>query len=131
MQNKLYLLCLIMFMSTLFISANLDAQDEVVTNQIWTLKSKSNKLIPQNSEVLYYFSSDAYSTFNARKFSDWDYFSIVDSRNLRRLDTGDRIEILGPKYQSKIYEVRLLDGFEKGRSFYIITEDLLKDYVLN
>ena len=78
----------------------------------------------------YIFFPNAYNTYRARKFSDWDRFSIVDGRNLVRLNKGDRVEILQAKFQSNVYEVRLIDGFEKNRKYFLIKEDLLNDFKL-
>jgi len=33
-------------------------------------------------------------------------------------------------HQGNILEVKLLDGFEKNRNFYVITDDLYDDYVV-
>jgi hypothetical protein len=46
------------------------------------------------------------------------------------INIGDRVEILKSKYQSKIYEVKLLDGFNKNRQYYLIKEDLINDFKL-
>ena len=67
----------------------------------WVLETRSNKLSPTNSEVLYFMSSDAINTYNARQFGDWDSFSIVDTRNLERLNTGDTLEIVKPRFNNK------------------------------
>ena len=107
-------------------SGNLD----IKTGQIWSLESKSNRLSISNSEVLFFFSNDAYNTYQARRFSDWDQFSIVDGRDLVRLNTGDKIKIIKSKHHEKIYEVMLLDGFSKNRSYFVITEDLLNDFII-
>ena len=103
--------------------------DEVVIEegQKWSLEKRSNKLSPTNSKVLYFFSTDAYNTYQARIFSD---LYIVDGRNLVRLNTGDQIEVIQPKHQSKVYEVKLLSGYEKNRKYFVIKEDLLNDYKL-
>jgi len=103
---------------------------DIEKGQIWSLEAKSNKLSVGNSKVLYFFPNDAYNTYRARRFSDWDRFSIVDGRNLVRLNKGDRVEILQPKFQSNVYEVRLIDGFEKNRKYFLIKEDLLNDFKL-
>ena len=103
---------------------------KIEIGQTWSLETRSNKSSIGDSEVLYFFSNDAYNTYQARRFSDWDRFSIVDGRNLVRLNTGDRVEILKSKYQSKIYEVKLLDGFNKNRQYYLIKEDLINDFKL-
>jgi hypothetical protein len=119
---------------TILIIPNINGHDHEASNieigQKWSLETRSNKSSIGDSEVLYFFSNDAYNTYQARRFSDWDRFSIVDGRNLVRLNTGDRIEILQSKYQSKIYEVKLLDGFNKNRQYYLIKEDLINDFKL-
>ena len=81
-------------------------------------------------EVLYFFSSDAYHTYQARIFSDWDNFSIVDSRNLVRLNKGDRVQILKTKHNEKVYQVELLDGFEKNKKYFVIKDDLFNYFKL-
>ena len=35
-----------------------------------------------------------------------------------------------PKHQEEIYEVELLDGFEKNKKYYVIKEDLFLDFSL-
>ena len=98
--------------------------------QTWALEKRSSKFSPTNSKVLYYFSIDALNTYQARKFNDWDQFSIVDGRNLVRLNKGDRIKIIKSKHQDEIYEVELLDGFEKNKKYFVIKEDLFSDFAL-
>ncbi len=119
---------------TILLTPNINGHDHEASNieigQKWSLETRSNKSSIGDSEVLYFFSNDAYNTYQARRFSDWDRFSIVDGRNLVRLNTGDRVEILKSKYQSKIYEVKLLDGFNKNRQYYLIKEDLINDFKL-
>ena len=119
---------------TILMIPNINGHDQeaskIEIGQTWSLETRSNKSSIGDSEVLYFFSNDAYNTYQARRFSDWDRFSIVDGRNLVRLNTGDRVEILKSKYQSKIYEVKLLDGFNKNRQYYLIKEDLINDFKL-
>ena len=103
---------------------------KVEAGQTWHLISRSNKVSSSNSKVLYYFSTDAYNTYEARIFSDWDRFSIVDSRNLVRLNQGDRIKILKTKHQNKVYQVELLDGYEKNRKYFVIKDDLFSFFEL-
>ena len=117
----------------LLISFDLNAGgDEIVIEegQKWSLEKRSNKLSPANSKVLYFFSTDAYNTYHARIFSDWSSMTIVDGRNLVRLNTGDQIEVIQSRHQSKVYEVKLLTGYEKNRKYFVIKEDLLNDYKL-
>ena len=128
MKNKFILLT---FTFSFFHLLNAeDISPTIEQGQTWYLESRSNKLTPSNSKVLYFFSNDAYNTYQARIFSDWDRFSIIDSRNLVRLNKGDRVEILKSKHFEKIYEVKLLDGFEKNRKYYVIKDDLIKHYKL-
>ena len=54
----------------------------------------------------------------------------MDGRNLVRLNKGDRIKIIKPKHQDEIYEVELLDGFEKNKKYFVIKEDLFSDFAL-
>ena len=129
MKTKFILLTFIFSFASIFDAK--DAQPSIEEGQTWYLESRSNKLTPSNSKVLYFFSNDAYNVLQARLFSDWDRFSIIDSKNLVRLNTGDRIEILKSKHFEKIYEVKLVDGFEKNRKYYVIKDDLLKHYKLS
>jgi len=101
---------------------------EIISDQIWSLHKKSNKLSVTNSEVLYFMPNDALKTLQARRFNNWDQFSFVDSRNLVRLNKGDSVKIVESMYYNKIYKVRLLDGLEKNREFFVITKDLRKNF---
>ena len=113
----------------LILDVNSENNETVIEEgQTWALEKRSTKFSPTNSKVLYYFSIDAFNTYQARKFNDWDQFSIVDGRNLVRLNKGDRIKIIKPKHQEEIYEVELLDGFEKNKKYYVIKEDLFLDF---
>ena len=129
MKTKFILLTFIFSFTSIFDAK--DTQPAIEEGQTWYLESRSNKLTPSNSKVLYFFSNDAYNVLQARLFSDWDRFSIIDSKNLVRLNTGDRVEILKSKHFEKIYEVKLLDGFEKNRKYFVIKDDLLKHYKLS
>ena len=129
MKTKFILLTFIFSFTSIFDAK--DTQPAIEESQKWYLESRSNKLTPSNSKVLYFFSNDAYNVLQARLFSDWDRFSIIDSKNLVRLNTGDRVEILKSKHFEKIYEVKLLDGFEKNRKYFVIKDDLLRHYKLS
>ena len=129
MKNKFILLTFIFSYFQILIAE--DISPTIEQGQTWYLESRSNKLTPSNSKVLYFFSNDAYNTYQARIFSDWDRFSIIDSRNLVRLNTGDRVEILNSKHFEKIFEVKLLDGFEKNKKYYVIKDDLIRHFKLS
>ena len=110
-------------------SHNIYADDMPINvGQEWFLDSRSNKLSPTNSKVLYFMPNDAYHTYRARQFGDWDIFSLVDDRDLERLNKGDIIKIVEPSFNKKIYQVTLMNGFNKNKKFYVITEDLIKYY---
>ena len=120
-------------LSIMLLMPNINSENNetvIEEGQTWALKKRSTKFSPTNSKVLYYFSIDAFNTYQARKFNDWDQFSIIDGRNLVRLNKGDRIKIIKPKHQEEIYEVELLDGFEKNKKYYVIKEDLFLDFSL-
>ena len=53
---------------------------------------------------------------------------MVDGRNLVRLKKNESIEILAAKFNDSIYEVKLLDGFYKGKTYYLIAEELKKNF---
>ena len=128
MPKKLLYVPLIFLIS--FAQSDESATKVIEKGQIWSLEAQSNKLSIGNSKVLYFFPNDAYNTYRARKFSDWDSFSIIDGRNLVRLNKGDRVEIIQSKFQSNVYEVKLMDGYEKNRKYFLIKEDLLDDFKL-
>ena len=120
------------FLSFLFLfSLKIISEDVTSVNigEEWFLNSRSNKLSPTNSKVLYFMPNDAYHTYRARQFGDWDVFSIVDDRNIERLNKGDVIQIIKPSFSKKIYKVKLMNGSSKNKDFFIITEDLIKYYM--
>ena len=125
---RILLLLFVTFTSFTFIADEHASAVEI--GQTWQLTSRSNKASLSGSKVLYFFSSDAYHTYQARIFSDWDNFSIVDSRNLVRLNKGDRVQILKTKHNEKVYQVELLDGFEKNKKYFVIKDDLFNDFKL-
>ena len=128
LNMRILFLLFVTFTSFTFI-ADEDAS-AVEIGQTWQLTSRSNKASLSGSKVLYFFSSDAYHTYQARIFSDWDNFSIVDSRNLVRLNKGDRVQILKTKHNDKVYQVELLDGFEKNKKYFVIKDDLFNYFKL-
>ena len=99
------------------------------TGSIWQLvKNGSPNLSSGPGQVVYFFSSDAYQTYRSRKFQMWDQFSSVDTRNLVRLQKNDAVKILDFKFEGAIYKVELLDGFYKGKKYYLIGEELKKNF---
>ena len=96
---------------------------------VWQLvKNGSPSSSFGSGQVVYFLSSDAYHTHRSRKFQTWDTFSMVDGRNLVRLKKNESIEILAAKFNDSIYEVKLLDGFYKGKTYYLIAEELKKNF---
>ena len=100
-----------------------------LTGTVWQLvKNGSPSSSFGSGQVVYFLSSDAYHTHRSRKFQTWDTFSMVDGRNLVRLKKNQSIEILASKFNDSIYEVKLLDGFYKGKSYYLIADELEKNF---
>ena len=106
-----------------------ESADTLKEGDIWVLEARSNRL-SSDSKVLYHMPNDAYHTQNARDFNDWDIFSIVDSRDIERLNKGDNIQLIESMYNNKVYKVKLLSGYKKNKIFYIIVDDLMTYYKL-
>ena len=53
---------------------------------------------------------------------------MVDGRNLLRLKKNESIEIVASKFNDSIFEVKLLDGFYKGKTYYLIADELEKNF---
>ena len=109
-----------------------DEKDEATTDltgSVWQLvKNGSPSHSFGTGQVVYFLPSDAYHTLRSRKFQTWDAFSMVDGRNLVRLKKNDEIQIVNSKRNDSIYEVKLLNGFNKGRTYYLIAEELEKNF---
>ena len=100
-----------------------------LTGTVWQLiKNGSPSSSFGSGQVVYFLSSDAYHTHRSRKFQTWDTFSMVDGRNLVRLKKNESIEILASKFNDSIYEVKLLNGFYKGKTYYLIADELEKNF---
>ena len=96
---------------------------------VWQLvKNGSPNSSFGSGQVVYFLSSDAYHTHRSRKFQTWDIFSMVDGRNLVRLKKNESIQIVASKFKDSIYEVKLLDGFYKGKTYYLIADELEKNF---
>ena len=109
-----------------------DEKDETTTDLIGSVWQLVKNGSPSHSfgtgQVVYFLPSDAYHTLRSRKFQTWDAFSMVDGRNLVRLKKNDEIQIVNSKRNDSIYEVKLLNGFNKGRTYYLIAEELEKNF---
>tara|TARA_B100001093_G_scaffold434614_1_gene432156 strand:+ start:14 stop:421 length:408 start_codon:yes stop_codon:yes gene_type:complete len=128
MNKYLFSIILAVFLSNSIFATEDPAKSTLKIGDQWVLETRSNKLSRTNSEVLYFMSNDAINTYYARQFGDWDSFSIVDTRNLERLNTGDTLEIVKPRHNNRIYEVKLMNGFNKNRNFFIIADDLKNNF---
>ena len=126
-MNKILLTLASMLLLPVLISEETKIQKPAL-GDIWQLETRSSRLSNSGSEVLYYLPSDAYNTYRARKFNDWDEFSVVDSRDIEKLNTGYKIQLIESKFNSKIYKVKLLDGMNKNRNYFIIAEELERNY---
>ena len=122
-----------LFLVIFFFLPNLPAEaseDEELSiiGTVWQLdRNSSSSKFSGHGQVLYFFSSDAYQTYNARKFSHWDTFSAVDSRDLVRLKKHQKIKLQNSKFNEAIYEVTLLDGFYAGKTYFLIADELKKN----
>lgn len=114
----------------LFAIADNDDMPSIETGDVWTLGRSSGNTMTIGGEVLYLMPNSAYETYRSRKFNDWNQFSMIDTRNLVKLKKGYQIEIIEGLYQDNIFKVKLLSGNNKGRKYYVITEDLIKKYKL-
>ena len=128
LKKYLLLFSLIIVMPNL--SAEIADDPEVdLMGTVWQLiKNGSQSSSFGSGQVVYFLSSDAYHTHRSRKFQTWDTFSMVDGRNLMRLKKNESIEIVASKFNDSIYEVKLLDGFYKGKTYYLIADELEKNF---
>jgi hypothetical protein len=126
-MNKILLTLASMLLLPVLISEETKIQKPAL-GDIWQLETRSSRLSNSGSEVLYYLPSDAYNTYRARKFNDWDEFSVVDSRDIEKLNTGYKIQLIESKFNSKIYKVKLLNGMNKNRNYFMIAEELERNY---
>jgi len=126
-MNKILLTLASMLLLPVLISEETKIQKPAL-GDIWQLETRSSRLSNSGSEVLYYLPSDAYNTYRARKFNDWGEFSVVDSRDIEKLNTGYKIQLIESKFNSKIYKVKLLDGMNKNRNYFMIAEELERNY---
>jgi len=119
---------LITAVPALFAESNPDPEPDLV-GTVWQLiKNGSHSSSFGSGQVLYFLSSDAYHTHRSRKFQTWDAFSIVDGRNLVRVKKNESIEIIASRFNNAIYEVKLLDGFYKNKIYYLIADELTKNF---
>lgn len=119
---------LITAVPALFAESTPDPEPDLV-GTVWQLiKNGSHSSSFGSGQVLYFLSSDAYHTHRSRKFQTWDAFSIVDGRNLVRVKKNESIEIIASRFNNTIYEVKLLDGFYKNKIYYLIADELTKNF---
>ena len=131
-DTKKYLLLYSLILTTPnLLAENADDSDPAaeLLGTVWQLvKNGSSNSSFGSGQVVYFLSSDARNTYRSRKFQTWDKFSMVDGRNLVRLKKNESIEIVASKYSNSIYEVKLLDGFYKGKTYYLIAGELEKNF---
>ena len=128
LKKYLIIFSLVLLIPNLF-AETADDLDTDLNGTVWELvKNGSYNSSFGNGQVVYFLSSDAYQTYRSRKFQTWDTFSIVDGRNLVRLKKNDGIQIVESKMNNSIYEVKLLNGFHKGKTYYLIADELEKNF---
>jgi hypothetical protein len=127
-KHSLIILSSLMCIVQLAANSSADEMKELV-GTVWQLERNGSSGISHgDGQVVYFLSSDAYHTHKSRKFQTWDSFSMVDARNLVRLKKKDKIEIVESKLSGAILQVKLLDGFYKGKTYYLISEELKKNF---
>ena len=127
-KKYIFVLGIILLVPNLFAEEKDEAETDII-GTVWQLvKNGSPSHSFGTGQVVYFLPSDAYHTFRSRKFQTWDAFSMVDGRNLVRLKKNDGIQIVNSKRNNSIYEVKLLNGFNKGRTYYLIAEELEKNF---
>ena len=126
MHTYKYILFLVIFFFFPNVPAEAGEDEESrIIGTVWQLsRNSSSSKFSGHGQVLYFFSSDAHQTYNARKFSHWDTFSAVDSRDLVRLKKHQKIKLQNSKFNEAIYEVTLLDGFYAGKTYFLIADEL-------
>ena len=128
LKKYLLLFSLIVGTPTLLAETTDDPATDLM-GTVWQLiKNGSQSSSFGSGQVVYFLSSDAHNTHRSRKFQTWDTFSMVDGRNLVRLKKNESIKIITPKFNNSIYEVKLLDGFYKGKTYYLIADELEKNF---
>ena len=127
-KTYIYILGIILLVPNLFANEKEEGETDLI-GTVWQLvKNGSQSRSFGTGQVVYFLSSDAYHTLRSRKFQTWDTFSTVDGRNLVRLKKNDGIEIINSRRNDSIYEVKLLNGFNKGRTYYLIAEELEQNF---
>ena len=128
LKRYIFTLGIILLAPNLFAVEKDKATTDLI-GSVWQLvKNGSPSHSFGTGQVVYFLPSDAYHTLRSRKFQTWDAFSMVDGRNLVRLKKNDGIQIVNSKRSDSIYEVKLLNGFNKGRTYYLIAEELEKNF---
>tara|TARA_Y200000002_G_scaffold68125_1_gene52997 strand:+ start:380 stop:805 length:426 start_codon:yes stop_codon:yes gene_type:complete len=128
LKRYIFTLGIILLAPNLFAVEKDKATTDLI-GSVWQLvKNGSPSHSFGTGQVVYFLPSDAYHTLRSRKFQTWDAFSMVDGRNLVRLKKNDEIQIVNSKRNDSIYEVKLLNGFNKGRTYYLIAEELEKNF---
>ena len=92
-MNKILKTISVMFLFPLLVSEETEIQ-KPSTGDIWQLETRSSRLSNYSGDVLYYLPNDAYNTYRARKFNEWEDFTVVDSRDIETLSTRYKIQLL-------------------------------------
>ena len=127
--KKYFLIFSLIIATSPLLAETVDDTSTDLKGTVWQLvKNGSPSSSFGSGQVVYFLSSDAYHTHRSRKFQTWDTFSIVDGRNLVRLKKNESIKIVASKFNDSIYEVKLLEGFYKGKTYYLIADELEKNF---
>jgi hypothetical protein len=108
--------------------SSFDKKNEIVVapDQEWILVTRSSNY-PYGGEPLYMHYADALNTHRAREFNEWDIFSLVDTRNLKRIKKDSKVKVVEMVHNNKIVKVKVVDH---KKELYIIKEDLINKFEL-
>ena len=98
----------------------------IAPDQEWILNTRSSNF-PHVGEPLYMYSLDALNTYRARELNAWEFFSLVDTRNLKRIKKDSKIKVVEMIHDNKIVKVKSSDH---KKELYIIKEDLISKFKL-
>ena len=103
--------------------------DELLKGSTWQLiRNGSYSQSHGVGQVVYFLSSDAYHTHRSRKNQMWDAFSPVEARRLVRLKKNQELIIFDTRVNGAIHEVKLLNELYKGKTYFLIADELEKNF---
>ena len=104
--------------------------DELLKGSTWQLiRNGSYSQSHGVGQVVYFLSSDAYHTHRSRKKPNVGcIFHLLTQEILVRLKKNDELTIIDTRFNGAIHEVKLLNGFYKGKTYFLIADELEKNF---